>query len=174
MPLRRTPLLAAAATVLATFVALAEGPPPSQAPRAAVAASLADVGWLAGGWVVEKGETFSEEWWSAPAGDSMVGAWRLSLSGRAKLFELLTLMEEEGRVVLRIRHVDAKGVAWEEKDRPLVLPLVEKGTRRAVFEGPEGEGLLRISYLREAESLTVEIEKTGKPAQRFRFLRAGR
>jgi hypothetical protein len=171
---RRTPALVAAAAVLATFVTLAEGPPAPKAPRAAVAASLADVAWLAGGWVVEKGETYSEEWWSAPSGDSMVGAWRLSLSGRAKLFELLTLMEEEGRVVLRIRHFDAKGVAWEEKDRPLVLPLVEKGTRRAVFEGTEGEGLLCISYRQEGDSLTVEIAKTGKPVQSFRFLRAGR
>jgi hypothetical protein len=172
--MRRTRPLLAAATVLATFVAAAGEPPPPHAPRPAIAASLADVAWLAGDWVVETGETYSEEWWSAPAGDSMVGAWRLSLSGRAKLFELLTLMEEDGRVVLRIRHVDAKGVAWEEKDRPLVLPLVEKGARRAVFEGTEGEGRLRISYRQEAESLTVEIEKTGKPAQSFRFLRAGR
>ncbi len=171
---RRTPALVAAAAVLATFVTLAEGPPAPKAPRAAVAASLADVAWLAGGWVVEKGETYSEEWWSAPSGDSMVGAWRLSLSGRAKLFELLTLMEEEGRVVLRIRHFDAKGVAWEEKDRPLVLPLVEKGTRRAVFEGTEGEGLLCISSGLVGDSWTVEIAKTGKPVQSFRFLRAGR
>lgn len=174
MPQRRTSALVAAAAVLATFVTLAGGPPPRPAPRTAIAASLPDVAWLAGGWVVEKGETYSEEWWSAPSGDSMVGAWRLSISGRARLFELLTLMEEEGRVVLRIRHFDAKGVAWEEKDRPLVLPLVEKGTRRAVFEGTEGEGLLRISYLGDAESLTVEIEKTGKPVQSFRFLRAVR
>lgn len=170
--MRRTRSLLGAASVLAAAVAVAGGPPPS-APRAAIAASLADVAWLSGGWVVETGETYSEEWWSAPSGDSMVGAWRLSQSGRAKLFELLTLVEEEGRVVLRIRHVDAKGVAWEEKDRPLVLPLVEKGAWRAVFEGPEGEGTLRISYRREPESLTVEIEKTGKPAQSFRFRRAG-
>lgn len=171
--MRRTPLYVVAATVLATFVAAAEGPAPRPALRAAVAASLADVGWLSGKWVVENGETYSEEWWSAPSGDSMVGAWRLSRSGRAKLFELLTLMEEEGHVVLRIRHVDAKGVSWEEKDRPLVLPLVEKGAGRAVFEGLEGDGLLRISYRREAESLTVEIEKPEKPLQRFRFGRAG-
>ncbi|MHB8797160.1 MAG: DUF6265 family protein [Thermoanaerobaculia bacterium] len=172
--MRRTLPLLAAVTVFVTFGALAEGPPLSPVPRAATAASLSDVAWLSGGWVVEKGETFSEEWWSAPSGDSMVGAWRLSLSGRAKLFELLTLMEEEGRVVLRIRHFDAKGVAWEEKDRPLVLPLVEKGERRAVFEGTEAEGLLRISYRQDAELLTVEIEKTGKPMQSFRFRRAGK
>lgn len=172
--MRRTRPLLAAAAALATFVAVAGGPPPPQTPSAAIAASLADVAWLSGGWVVETGETYSEEWWSAPSGDSMVGAWRLSVSGRAKLFELLTLREEEGRVVLRIRHVDAKGVAWEERDRPLVLPLVEKGERRAVFEGREGDGLLRISYRREPESLTVEIEKTGKPVQRFRFRRTGR
>lgn len=173
--MRRTILHVAAATVLASFAAAAaEGPAPRPAPRAAVASSLADVGWLSGKWVVEDGGTYSEEWWSAPSGDSMVGAWRLSRSGRAKLFELLTLIEEEGHVVLRIRHVDAKGVAWEEKDRPLVLPLVEKGAGRAVFEGPEGEGLLRISYRREADSLTVEIENTGKPVQRFRFGRAER
>ncbi|HQN07120.1 MAG TPA: DUF6265 family protein, partial [Thermoanaerobaculia bacterium] len=76
--MRRTPVHVVAATVLATFVAAAEGPAPRPALRAAVAASLADVGWLSGKWVVENGETYSEEWWSAPSGDSMVGAWRLS------------------------------------------------------------------------------------------------
>ncbi len=169
--MRRTILLAAA---LAFAPALGGAEPPASAttPRPGVGATLADVSFLSGRWLDEDVETLSEEIWSAPAGDSMMGMWRLSPAGKAKVFELLTLIAEEGKVTFRLRHFDRRGVAWEEKDRPHVLPLVAKGPAFAVFEGEGKGGILRLTYRREGDALTVRLEKSGEPPADYRFRRA--
>lgn len=154
----------------------AEAPPvPAAAagPRAALHAAVADLAWIAGRWTSVEEGVFSEETWAPPSGDSMVGMWRLAVGGRVKVFELLTLVEEDGKVVLRLRHFDPRSVAREEKESPLALPLVEKRKDVAVFEGLEGGGLLRLTYRREGKRLTVSLEKGAEPAQLYRFERAG-
>lgn len=168
--MRRT--LGAIALALAPALAGAEAPVPAATPRPGVAASLPDVSFMAGRWLEEEGETLSEEVWSVPAGDSMMGMWRLARAGKATLFEHLTLLAEEGKVTLRLRHFDRRGVAWEEKDRPHVLPLVAKGRGFAVFEGEGRGGILRLTYRREDETLSCRLEKTGEPPADYRFRRA--
>ena len=129
--------------------------------------------FIAGHWVGGDPGDLSEEIWSAPEGDSMVGMWRYVAKGRARIYEILTLTAEGPDVVLRIRHFDPKLVAREEKDRPVELPLVAKGAREAVFEGPEYDvkGPVRLTY-RGGEDGTLEVvlEKEGK-RQEFRFRR---
>jgi hypothetical protein len=127
---------------------------------------------MAGRWVDEEKGNLSEESWSIPIGDSMVGTWRMVVSGKAKIFELLTMVEASGTVVLRLRHFDAKGVGWEEKDAPLVLPLVEKGPGLAVFEQSGSKGLLRLAYRREGDVLSATLTKGSEPPQEYRFRRA--
>lgn len=140
--------------------------------RPPAAAALADVAWMSGRWLSTEKGTLSEESWGLPAGDSMVGTWRLSVEGRVKVVELLTMVEEQGKVVLRLRHFDGRGVAWEEKDAPLVLPLVAKAKGVAVFEGQEQGALLRLTYRREGRSLIVALEKGKGESQTYRFQRA--
>jgi hypothetical protein len=137
-----------------------------------VPATLGDVAFMAGRWVGGEPD-FSEEVWSAPEGDSMMGMWRYVSKGRAGIFELLTLTAEGPHVVLRIRHFDPKLVAREEKELAVELPLVTKGPRQAVFEGPEHEvkGNVRLTYRRgDDDRLTCVLEKEGKK-QEFRFRR---
>jgi hypothetical protein len=52
------------------------------------------------------------------------------------------------------------------------LPLVAKGPREAVFEGPEYDvkGSVRLTYRRGDDSLTAVLEKEGSK-QEFRFRR---
>ena len=140
--------------------------------RPAIPAVLADVAWISGRWLSNEAGTFSEESWSPPAGDSMVGTWRLAVEGRVKVFELLTMVEDDGKVVLRLRHFDRRGVAWEEKDAPLVLTLVARAKGVAVFEGREQTEALRLTYRREGRTLIVALEKGKEPARLYRFRRA--
>ncbi|MFN7986246.1 MAG: DUF6265 family protein [Thermoanaerobaculia bacterium] len=169
---RARSVLVAAILAAARPGAAADAPASAATPRADIEATLADVSFLSGRWLEEEGGTLSEETWSAPAGDSMVGMWRLAQDGRAKLFELLTLVAEEGKVTLRLRHFDRRGVAWEEKDRPLVLPLVAREKGSALFEGEGKGGLLRLTYRREGDVLVVRLEKAGEPPADYRFRRA--
>ncbi len=144
---------------------------PADAP-APVAATLADVSFMAGRWVGGEGGDVSEEVWAAPEGDSMMGMWRYVAKGRAGIFELLTLTAEGRNVVLRIRHFDAKLVAREDKERAVELPLVSKGPGQAVFEGPDygGKGTVRLTYRGGGDTLTGILEKGGK-REEFRFRR---
>ncbi len=164
--------LLALSLIFAPVLSAAEPPVPAATPRPGISSTLGDVSFMAGRWVDEEKGTLSEEIWSAPGGDSMMGMWRLSVGGKAKVFEFLTMVEEEGRVTFRLRHFDRRGVAWEEKDKPLVLPLVVKGAGLAVFEGDGKSGILRLTYRREGEALVGRLEKAGEAPVDYRFRRA--
>lgn len=164
--MRRRPVLPVV-LLLAGGLPVRAGAAPPPAP-----ATLADVSFMAGHWVGGDAGDLSEEIWSAPEGDSMVGMWRYVAKGRARIFEMLTLTAEGPNVVLRIRHFDPRLVAREEKDAAVALPLVARGPHEAVFEGPEDgvKGAVRLTYRRDGDSLTAVLEKEGKK-QEFRFRR---
>ena len=156
--------LVLAITALASVAAAA--PPP-------VPATLADVAFMAGHWVGGDPGDLSEEVWTAPEGDSMLGMWRYVAKGQARIFEILTLTAEGDGVVLRIRHFDPKLVAKEEKAGAVELPLVAKGPGEAVFEGPEsgGKGTTRLGYRRGEDGGLVALLEKGGSKEEFRFRR---
>lgn len=150
----------------------------SLVPLAVLAAStptLDDFAWLAGRWVDDSGGNLSEEIWNAPSGDAMQGMWRYVVDGKARIYEILTISNEDGGLVMRVRHFDPKLVAREEKAAPVVLKLVSSADRTAAFEGPEPNGstLIRLTYASPSEgALNVTLEKDGKKAGGFSFRRA--
>ena len=134
---------------------------------------LSDLGWIAGHWVNDEGGNLSEEVWTAPVGDSMVGMWRFVADGKVKIFEILTRTEDEGGVSLRLRHFDPRLVGREDKDRPVELKVVKLQGREVVFEGEEssGQGRVRLTYRRvDDASLAVTLDKAGKKEE-FSFKR---
>ena len=159
-------------SALAIAIALST-PTHAQAPSSApVPATLADVAFMTGHWIGGEGGDLSEEIWSAPEGDSMLGMWRYVSKGQARIYELLTLTAAGPHVVLRIRHFVPKLVAREDKDRAVELRLVRKGPSEAEFAGSEydGKGGVRLTYRGAADTLTGVLEKTGSK-QEFRFRR---
>lgn len=137
-------------------------------------ATLAQVAWIAGDWQGEAGPgALSQEVWAAPAGDCMMGMWRLVIDGKVKLFESLSITQEDGGPVLRLRHFGRDGVGWEERDRPLTLRLAEISDGVAAFAGPGRSGPLRIVYRRTGDdTMSVAVEKDGGSEQ-FAFRRMG-
>jgi hypothetical protein len=155
----------------ASSAAASQVAPP--APTGAVAATLRDMAFVAGHWVDGADTSRSEEVWTEPAGDSMLGMWRLVADGRARVMELLAFKEEQGSVVLRLRHFDPALVAWEEKATPLVLRLVRLAPQDARFEGPtaDGKGAIALTYRRPTpDALEVTLERGGT-TERFSFRR---
>ena len=126
----------------------------------APATRLQELAWIAGHWVGDQDGDVSEETWTEPLGDSMIGMWRWVSGGRLKLYESLALVETAEGVVMRLRHLGPDGVSREDKDRAVNLRLVGGGERKAVFEGTEPQGTLRLSYeLAAPDSLRVVLEK---------------
>jgi uncharacterized protein DUF6265 len=137
-------------------------------------ATLADLGFIAGHWLDQDGENRSEEVWTPPHGDSMLGMWRLVSAGKTRIVEVLTITEAEGTLTLRLRHFDARLVGREEKDRAVEMKLAGFKAREASFEGAEysGQGTVRLTYKRvDDERLAVTLEKSGKKEE-FAFRRA--
>lgn len=68
-------------------------PAAAQAP-----ASVDPAAWLAGCWVMQRGQTVIEEQWMAPSGGTMLGMARTIKDGKLDEYELLLLRAKDGRV----------------------------------------------------------------------------
>ena len=94
-----------------------------------------DMAWLAGRWSGEALGGVSEEIWSAPRGGAMMGMYRLVREGKPVFYELCTIVEENGSLVLRLKHFNPDLTGWEEKTRTVDFPLVAIEGGAFHFEG---------------------------------------
>jgi hypothetical protein len=79
-------------------------------------ARVTDFGWLTGRWTGEGLGGRIEEVWSPPDGGAMVGYFRLVKDDKPVFYEILTLIEIEGSVEMRLKHVNPDMTGWEDKD----------------------------------------------------------
>lgn len=98
-------------------------------------ATLENVAWIAGHWRGEALGGTVEEVWTPPLGPSMMASFKLVAGGEVKFYELCTLTEENGSLVLRLKHFHSDLKGWEEKDETVDFPLLEIGPGIAVFDG---------------------------------------
>lgn len=82
------------------------------------AASIEDVSWVAGHWTGQALGGIAEEVWSPPLGNGMMGMFKLVKGGEVAFYELLTIVEENGSLVLKLKHFDADLAGWEERASP--------------------------------------------------------
>ena len=98
-------------------------------------ATIADMAWLAGSWEGEGlGGTF-DEMWTAPAGGAMAGFFRLVRDGKPVFYEILTVLEHEGSLEMRLKHVNPDMTGWEEKNNYVTFKLVKLDETGAYFSG---------------------------------------
>jgi hypothetical protein len=98
-------------------------------------ARVTDFAWLAGQWVGEGLGGQFDEVWSAPAAGSIVGYFRLIKDGKPVFYEILTLLEIEGSVEMRLKHVNPDMTGWEEKNGFVTFKLVKQDETGAYFDG---------------------------------------
>ncbi len=158
-------LLAAVASAGAPLAAHAQDPAP-----APVAPTLASLDWLVGSWRGSVGEDPIEEVWLPPVGGAMAGIFRWSKGGQVYLYELMTLEETGGSVILRIKHFDPDLTGWEEKSESVVFDLVEATADRAAFAKRGGDDDTRIVYRRtDGGGMAVVFEEAGNPTLVFDY-----
>lgn len=98
-------------------------------------ATVEDVAWLAGHWRGEFLGGQAEEVWSPPSGGSMLGMFKLVRDGASSFYEIMTLTEENGGVVLKLKHFNPDLTGWEEKDEHVAFPLAKIEDNAAYFDG---------------------------------------
>ena len=119
-------------------------------------AQIEDLSWLAGYWRGEGLGGECEEVWAPSIGDRMLGVFSLSREGSLVFSETMALVEEEGSLVLKIKHFNPDFSGWEEKDDYVSFPLVRLGEQEAFFSG--------LTFRRKGDRLEafVVVESGGK------------
>lgn len=104
-------------------------------PATRVPATLDDVAWLVGSWTGSAfGGTFEEVWNPASLG-TMVGMFKVMGDDKVSFYELMLLAEEEGSLVLKVKHFSPDFTAWEEKDDYIKFRLVSVEPGAVHFSG---------------------------------------
>jgi len=117
--------------------------------------TISDVAWLAGHWVGPALGGEAEEIWSPPKAGSMMGMYRLVRGDKVIFYELLTLAQEGGSLVLRLKHFNPDLTGWEEKQKTVDFRLVGVEAGIVHFEG--------MSFHREGDDkLTIYLAIKGK------------
>jgi hypothetical protein len=114
-----------------------------------VAASVDDLGWLAGDWVSERDGRWTEESWTAPRGGVMLGHSR---SGRGEV-----LREYEFIRIARGDDGAISYIAMPQGGAPVAFALVRHDRASATFENAAHDYPQRIAYVRDGDTLTATI-----------------
>lgn len=146
--------LALAAAGGAAALSLADEKP---APKGVAAMS-----WLAGDWSsTEPDGSVFDETWLPVRGDAMFAVSRDVAGGATKMCELSVIEDAADGTWLRIRHFSRSLEPWKsEAAGPVSLKLTESAERRAVFEDEKRDFPRRITYSREADTLSAKLEGT--------------
>ena len=122
-------------------------------------ADLGDVAWIAGHW---RGEAFggiAEEIWTPPLGDSMMAAFKVTVDGKVKFYELETIMEQGDTLILKLKHFSSKLHGWEEKEETVDFKLVKITDDKVYFDGMTFESV-------SAEKMNVYVLTGDEGAER--------
>jgi hypothetical protein len=125
-------------------------------------AKVTDIAWLEGAWVGSGlgGET--EEAYAAPLAGTIVGYFRFVKDSKPVFYEIVTLVEEGGGVVMRLKHFHPNLVGWEEKDKSQEFPLIAIEGQTAYFDGMtmkrEGDKLFSAVRIRMKDG-TTKVEQ---------------
>lgn len=98
-------------------------------------AKIDDVAWIAGRWRGEAMGGSFEETWNPPSGNSMIGMFKFIKDEKVQFYELLTIVEKDDSLLLRLKHFDEALVGWEDKDKSVEFPLVQLSDSQAIFDG---------------------------------------
>ena len=102
---------------------------------AAPAASIEDLAWLAGAWHGDGLGGQVQETWTAPAGGTMMGSFKLVQEGKPSFYEFLLILPKEDSLVMKLKHFHPDFIGWEEKEDFVTFPLVKVGENEVFFRG---------------------------------------
>ncbi len=124
-------------------------------------ATLSDLDWLVGQWHgTGIGGAPATESWLPPTGSTMVGTFiQQGADGGIQFTEHMYLMEEEGSLVLRLKHFNADLTGWEEKDDMVAFRLLGIEPCAAYFQALtlrcDGEGKILVAVRMQSEDDSV-------------------
>lgn len=105
--------------------------------------------WMAGSWIEEKGEVWSEEYWTASRGDIMLGVARSGTGARLMMWEQTQIrLNAQGKLAF---YAMPRGAPASE------FPVVSQTATSIIFENKAHDYPQRIRYWRDGALLKAEI-----------------
>ena len=98
-------------------------------------ATLNDIAWIEGHWTGAGLGGTCEETWTAPAGGAILGNFRLIREGKTVFYEILTFIEHDGSLLLRLKHFNPDLTGWEEKNDTVSFRLLRATPDTMYFDG---------------------------------------
>ena len=98
-------------------------------------ATIGDVNWISGSWSGEAMGGNFEETWNSPSAGTMVGMFKFIKDDKVSFYEILTIVEQRGSLLLRLKHFTPQLVGWEDKAHSVEFPLVAITESEAKFDG---------------------------------------
>lgn len=76
-----------------------------------------------------------EEIYSAPQDGVIMGSFRFFDKGKTVFYEFITVAEDKGTLIVKLKHFNPDLSGWEEKDKTVDFKFVKKDKNRMYFEG---------------------------------------
>jgi hypothetical protein len=129
--------------------------------------TLKNLHWMAGTWRDSDKDSSAEERWVLVPGERLVGSsWALHKNSPNGVIEAMTLIEEDGRPIMRLRHFDPSlERAREGKDTPMVFVATSCTRNSMTLDGTGDQSGERFVYARDKKELKFvgEFVHEGKP-----------
>ena len=136
-------------SLLSSF-ALAAGP----------AASIEQLDWMTGNWAGNLGPNQLEENWIAREGNSLMAAVRMTGNDATSMFEMITIEEAEGSLVLHIQQWDPGFVPRTES--AMEMELTEITGNSVSFVNVSGFGMPTLGYSHpDSETFIIHVGQDG-------------
>jgi len=126
-------------------------------------AKITDVAFLEGIWVGKGLGGDTEESYSSPLGGAIVGYFRFVKDGKVIFYEIVTVVETNGSLALRLKHFHADLKGWEEKDDVQEFKLVAIEGQTIYFDGlslrRDGDTLYSVVKIKDRKSGSTRVEQ---------------
>ena len=119
------------------------------APENQPVATIEAMNWLSGDWIGEGFGGTCQEIWSTPEAYSMMGMFQMILENQVFFYEFCQISEDNGSLILKLKHFDGKLSGWEEKDETVDFALVKIEDQAVWFDG--------LTYQKNGDELNVWV-----------------
>lgn len=147
MRLTMPTILAASFLTLTSSLALAAGP----------AATIDDLAWMTGNYAGAIGPNQLEENWIKAEGGSIAAMVRSTGAGRTGMFEMITIEEMDGSLVLHIQQFNPGFVP--RTPTPQKMELMAIHDNHVHFNAVSDGGMKSLGYTKEGDTFTIHVEQ---------------
>ena len=124
------------------------------------AASIEQLDWMTGNWAGNLGPNQLEENWISSEGNSLMAAVRMTGNDATSMFEMITIEEAEGSLVLHIQQWDPGFVPRTES--AMEMELTEITGNSVSFVNVSGFGMPTLGYSHpDSETYIIHVGQDG-------------